>query len=138
MIWAWQSLPFGAAALEQVRTCQLHRRPLLHPCLEVPGATNVRITSNELTIHLADGRCITGPLVWYPRLVHATAGERNNWELHADNQHIHWPDLDEDISVEGLLAGRHSQESPASLTRCLAARWSGRGVTPHEICCGSG
>ena len=106
--------------------------------LDVRCATSVTATKEQLTVQLADGQCVSVPMVWYPGLVHATAGERNNWELHADNQHIHWPDLDEDISVEGLLAGRHSQESPASLTRCLAARWSGRGVTPHEICCGSG
>ena len=72
-------------------------------------------------------------LVWYPRLVHARADERNNWELHAAGQHIHWPDLDEDISVEGLLAGRHSQESPASLNRWLNAKRAGQGVTLAEL-----
>ena len=72
-------------------------------------------------------------LVWYPRLVHATPGERNNWELQSASQHIHWPDLDEDISVEGLLAGRHSQESPASLNRWLNAKRAGQGVTLAEL-----
>ena len=81
---------------------------------------------------------VSVPMVWYPGLVHATAGERNNWELHADNQHIHWPDLDEDISVEGLLAGRRSQESPASLNRWRAAKRSSRGVTLPEFRRGPG
>ena len=101
--------------------------------LEVPGATSIAVTDDELTAQLADGRSISVPLTWYPRLFHATPVERNNWELHAASQHIHWPDLDEDISVEGLLAGRRSQESRASLNRWLNAKRAGRGVTLAEL-----
>ena len=101
--------------------------------LEVPGATRIMVTDNLLTAELADGRIISVPLDWYPRLVHATEDERNNWDLHAGSQHIHWADLDEDISVEGLLAGRRSGESQASLRRWLEARLAGHGMTLHEI-----
>ena len=100
---------------------------------EVPGATRITVTENLLTVVLADRRIISVPLVWYPRLVHATEDERNNWQLRAGSQHIHWADLDEDISVEGLLAGRRSRESQASLRRWHEARLAGRGVTLHEI-----
>ena len=93
--------------------------------LEVPAATRITVTDNLLTAELVDGRIISVPLVWYPRLVHATEDERNNWELHAGSQHIHWADLDEDISVEGLLAGRRSGESQASLKRWFEARLGG-------------
>ncbi len=101
--------------------------------LEVPCARNIAATDNELTVQLADGRSISVPLTWYPRLVHATPAERNNWELHAARLHIHWPDLDEDISVEGLLAGRRSQESRASLNRWLEAKQAGHGLTLPEL-----
>lgn len=96
-------------------------------------ATGIAVTDDELTARLADGRSISVPLAWYPRLVHATPDERSNWELFAANRHIHWADLDEDISVEGLLEGRRSQESPASLNRWLEARRAGRGVTLSEL-----
>ena len=101
--------------------------------LEVPGATKITVTDILLTADLSDGRIISVPLVWYPRLVHATEDERNNWELHAGSQHIHWAELDEDISVEGLLAGRRSGESQASLKRWLGARLAGRGFALHEL-----
>ena len=91
------------------------------------------MTDDLLTVELADGRIISVPLDWYPRLVHATEDERSNWDLHAGSQHIHWEDLDEDISVEGLLAGRRSGESQASLNRWLEARLAGRGVTLYEL-----
>ncbi len=101
--------------------------------LEVPGATRITVTDNLVTVELADGRSISVPLVWYPRLAHATEDERNIWELHAGRRHIHWADLDEDISVEGLLAGRRSRESQASLKRWLEARLAGRGTTLQEL-----
>ena len=96
-------------------------------------ATSIAVSDDQLTAELADGRCMSVPLVWYPRLVHATPDERDNWELHAAGQHIHWPDLDEDISVEWLVAGRRSQESRASLDRWLAARRAGGGLTLPEL-----
>ena len=97
--------------------------------LEVPGATAVTATEDTLTADLSDGRTISVPLAWYPRLLHATPEERDNRELFADAQHIHWPDLDEDISVEGLLAGRRSGEGTRSFQRWLEAKRAGRPLT---------
>ena len=97
--------------------------------LEVPGAKALAVTEDTLTADLADGRTISVPLAWYPRLVHATLEERGRWELHAAGQHIHWPDLDEDLSVEGLLAGRPSGEGRESFGRWLAAKRAGRPLT---------
>ena len=74
-------------------------------------ALQVSVTDDELEVDLADGRTVVVPLAWYPRLVHGTRQERNRWRLIGRGVGIHWPDLDEDISVEGLLAGRPSSES---------------------------
>ena len=101
--------------------------------MEVPGAMTVAITEDTLTADLMDGRTISVPLVWYPRLVHTTPDERGKWELHAAGRHVHWPDLDEDISVEGMLAGRPSGESQKSLQRWLEVKRAGRGLTREEI-----
>ena len=83
---------------------------------------SVRITDDTLSVELADGRTISVPLPWYPRLVHGTPGERGNWRLIGKGHGIHWPDLDEDVSVENLLAGKASGESQASFKRWLAQR----------------
>ena len=99
----------------------------------IPEATTVTVTEDTLTADLMDGRTISVPLVWYPRLVHATPDERGKRELHAAGRHIHWPNLDEDISVEGLLAGRPSGESQKSLQRWLEAKRAGRGLTLEEL-----
>ena len=85
--------------------------------VRVSDAASVAITENTLTADLSDGRTISVPLTWYPRLVHATREERCNWRLVGGGAGIHWPDLDEDLSVEGLLAGRPSGESQRSFTR---------------------
>ncbi len=85
--------------------------------VRVSDAASVAITENTLTADLSDGRTICVPLTWYPRLVHATMEERCNWRLVGGGAGIHWPDLDEDLSVEGLLAGRPSGESQRSFTR---------------------
>jgi len=85
-------------------------------------AQNVAVTEDSLTVDLVDGRTIIVPLVWYARLWHGTPEERNNFEIISDGTIIHWPDLDEDLSVSGLLAGRRSGESPQSLKRWLEAR----------------
>jgi hypothetical protein len=82
-------------------------------------AKNVVVTDSELTVDLADGRTIAVPVGWFPRLGHGTPSERANWRLVANGEGIHWPDLDEDISVSSLLAGRKSGESPESLRRWL-------------------
>lgn len=75
-----------------------------------------------LTIDLADGRRLGVPLTWYPRLGHASPAERQNWQLLGDGYAIEWPDLDEHIDIEGLLAGRQSGESPKSFERWLTSR----------------
>jgi hypothetical protein len=85
-------------------------------------ATGVKVTRTALAVDLADGRTVTVPLGWYPRLAHGTSQERGRWRLIGGGMGIHWPDLDEDISVEGLLAGHPSGESQASLQRWLAGR----------------
>jgi len=94
-----------------------------------PLARHVRVTSERLNVELKDGRTISAPLEWYPRLKHATPSERNNWKLIADGYGIHWPDLDEDLSVEGILAGRKSAESPISFKIWLYQRK--RGLKPR-------
>ena len=85
-------------------------------------ATSVTVTDDALVVELSDGRTVSVPLAWYPRLLHGTAGERRGWRLIGGGEGVHWPDLDEDISVEGLLAGRPSGESQRSLKRWLASR----------------
>ena len=85
-------------------------------------ATQVIVSNDSLSVALADGRTIVVPLAWYPRLVHATAKERKSWRLIAGGRGIHWPELDEDISVANLLVGQPSAESQASLKKWLAAR----------------
>jgi hypothetical protein len=80
------------------------------------------VTDDALTVELTDGRSIAVPLAWYPRLLHATPAERRMWRLIARGEGIHWPDVDEDISVSSLIAGRPSAESAASLQRWLAGR----------------
>ena len=87
-----------------------------------PVAVDVEVSEDTLTVHLADGRSIAVPVIWYPRLADGTRQERAHWELSGSGQGIHWPDLDEDISVEALLAGQRSNETPSSLERWLSAR----------------
>ena len=99
----------------------------------VPDAMTIEVTEDTLTAELSDGRTISVPLAWYPRLVHATPDERNNWELIGTGQGIHWPDLDEDLSIEGFLAGRKSGESHRSFKRWLEAKREGRGLTIYEL-----
>ncbi|MGH9782714.1 MAG: DUF2442 domain-containing protein [Terriglobia bacterium] len=85
-------------------------------------AQSVRVADEALTVELVDGRTIIVPLVWYPRLWHGTPQERSNFEIFGDGAYIHWPALDEDLTVAGLLAGQRSGESPQSLSKWLAAR----------------
>lgn len=87
-----------------------------------PIAIGVSVTEDDLTINLSDGRRIIVPLAWYPRLLYASDQERQNWQLLGDGYAIEWPDLDEHIGVEALLAGRSGGESPQSLNRWLASR----------------
>ena len=85
-------------------------------------ANNVVITGDSLTVELNDGRSISAPLTWYPRLLLGTPEERNNWRLIGNAEGIHWPDLDEDISVENLLLGKPSGESEQSFNKWLKNR----------------
>jgi len=87
-------------------------------------AQAVQVTVDTLTVDLADGRSISVPLAWYPRLAHGTPTERSNWRLIGRGEGIHWPDLDEDISVENLLQGARSGESQRSFKQWIAARES--------------
>ena len=100
--------------------------------IKAPVVVGIVATETTLTAKLADGRAISVPLDWYPRLVHGAPEERNNIILY-EGGYIRWPDLDEDIRVESLLAGRRSRESEASLARWLAAKRAGRGLTLAEL-----
>ena len=87
-----------------------------------PSAEKVAIRGGKLIVDLADGRTLTVPLEWYPRLLYGSRKERQNWQILADGDTIEWPDLDEHIGIDGLLAGRRSGESRRSLQRWLANR----------------
>lgn len=88
----------------------------------VATAQHVIITEDTLIIDLIDGRTISAPLAWYPRLLHGKPEERNNWRLIGKGEGIHWPDLDEDISVENVLLGNPSGESQRSFKRWMEKR----------------
>jgi len=90
-------------------------------------AQNVNVTEDALIVELTDERTVSVPLVWYPRLWHSTPEERDNWRLIGQAEGIHWPDLDEDISVENLVSGEPSGESQRSFKLWLEAR-----ATPSE------
>lgn len=81
--------------------------------------TNVIVTDTKLVVELEDGRSLAIPLEWYPRLLHGTAEERQTYQLLGDGYAIEWPELDEHIGIEGLLAGRRSSESQTSLEKWL-------------------
>ncbi len=93
--------------------------------IEVPSAENVRISKDTLSVDLSDGRTISVPLAWFPRLLQSTPEERNNWRLIGRGQGIHWEDINEDIGVEGL-AGRPSGESQSSFKKWQESRVSPR------------
>ena len=85
-------------------------------------AVQVQVTKEALVVDLFDGRSVSVPLVWYPRLVHASPEERNQFRLIGSGEGIHWDLLDEDISVEGIVAGRRSLESAESFRRWLESK----------------
>ena len=94
--------------------------------IEVPYAEGITVTEDTLSVDLSDGRTISVPLTWFPRLLSASPEERNNWRLIGKGHGIHWEDIDEDISIEGLLAGKPSGESQDSFKKWLGARSSSR------------
>lgn len=85
-------------------------------------AQKVRVSADQLAVELVDGRTVSAPVQWYPRLAHGSPVERQNWQIIGRGIGIHWPDLDEDIAVEDLLAGRPSGESQPSFQRWLESR----------------
>ena len=89
---------------------------------EAATAKHVQVTARALIVELQDGRTVSVPLQWYPRLAHGSPSERQRWELIGPGLGIHWPALDEDISIDGLLQGLPSGESEASFKRWLNAR----------------
>ena len=89
------------------------------PKLSEARAHYVEVAKDLLTVNLVDGRTLSVPVAWYPRLLHGTEVQRKNWRFIGDGEGIHWPDLDEDISVENLLTGTPSAESQQSLKRWL-------------------
>jgi len=90
--------------------------------INIPKANNLNVTEDTLTVELDDGRTISVPLAWYPRLQEASVGERNNWRLVGGGQGMHWSDIDEDISVQGIISGTPSGESQNSFKRWLESR----------------
>jgi hypothetical protein len=94
--------------------------------IDVLLAIDAAVAQDTLSVDLRDGRTISVPLAWFPRLQHATSVERKKWRLIGRGQGIHWPDIDEDISVEGLLAGKPSGESQTSFQKWLLKRKSRR------------
>ena len=90
--------------------------------INLPAVETVRVTDETLTVDLSDGRTLSVPLMWFPRLVHGAPEERAEWRLIGRGEGVHWGTLDEDISVEDLIAGRPSGESQASLQKWLDGR----------------
>jgi hypothetical protein len=90
--------------------------------LTLPRVVNVTIDDDTLSVDLEDGRTVSVPIGWYPRLAHGTPAERANFQISGAGYGIHWPELDEDIGVEGLVLGKRSTESPASFKRWLQRR----------------
>ena len=90
--------------------------------IQLAKAKHVSITEDTMSVDLSDGRTISVPLAWFPRLVHGTQNERERWRLIGQGEGIHWPDLDEDVSVANLILGKPSSENNRSLNRWLEER----------------
>jgi len=96
------------------------------------AAQRITVSEDALSVDLTDGRTVTVPLAWYPRLLHGTPKERNKWRLIGEGEGIHWPDLDEDISVESIVLGRRSGESQRSFKEWLEQRATQRRQVSKE------
>ena len=90
--------------------------------IDVPVIQTIEITDDSLAVDLSDGRTITVPLAWYPRLLHGSLEERQTWRLISNGSGIHWPQLDEDISLKNIILGQPSGESQTSFQRWLTQR----------------
>ena len=90
--------------------------------LTLSRIVHVMVTDDTVSVDLEDGRTISVPIGWYPRLAHGTPAERANFEISGAGYGIHWPDLDEDLGVEGLVLGKRSTESPNSFEKWLGQR----------------
>lgn len=90
--------------------------------LSLPRVTGVSVTDDTLSVDLEDGRTVAVPIGWYPRLAHGTPAERMNVQIAGAGYGLHWPELDEDIGVEGILLGKRSNESSHSFEKWLASR----------------
>ncbi len=90
--------------------------------LEIPKIQNLNITDDTLSVDLSDGRTISVPLAWYPRLLNASETERHNWRTISNGEGIHWEQLDEDISTKNLILGQPSGESQKSFQKWLNNR----------------
>src|SRR5881628_1160473 len=102
------------------------------PATEAAAAKHVKVTEHALVVELRDGRSVSVPIDWYPRLAEGRPSERRRWELIGPGIGIHWPDLDEDISVEGLLLGLPSGENQSSLEKWLQSRRRPTRRHPHN------
>lgn len=90
--------------------------------LNLPRVTGVSVTDDTLSVDLEDGRTVSVPIGWCPRLAHGTSVERANVQIAGAGFGLYWPDLDEDIGIEGILLGKRSSESPQSFEKWLQAR----------------
>lgn len=93
---------------------------------QIATASNVRVENDTLTVELLDGRVLSVPIAWYPRLSHGTDPERKNWRFIGGGRGIHWPELDEDVSIDNLLNGKHSCESQTSFKKWIERRSSNK------------
>jgi hypothetical protein len=103
---------------------------MLSANLALAKIVRVTVTDDALSVDLEDGRTIVVPIGWYPRLAYGTSTERLNFQISGAGRGIHWPDLDEDIGVEGLLLGKKSSESSESFERWFQGRPAAKGAKP--------
>ncbi len=96
--------------------------PSVVETLTLPRIIRVAVTDDTVSVDLEDGRSLAVPIGWYPRLAHGTPTERANVKISGAGYGMHWPELDEDIGIEGLLMGKQSTESAASFERWLQQR----------------
>ena len=124
------SKEFASSELREIERIVVEHRELLvrswheyfGSSLQDAIARAIVVGEDTLTVDLADGRSVSAPIAWFPRLAHGTAQERNHWRLIGNGEGIHWPDLDEDIRVASLLEGKRSGETQESLRRWLTQR----------------